>query len=132
MAANIDEGFQAILQQDPNARFLIIGVLNGAFMFTSEIVRRLKTPVLIEFIKIKSYKGEVSGEITIDYKLDFNLFKGTHVVILDDICDTGRTLAQLSKSFSQMDAKSVKIGVLVLRPDKVHEVKPDFAGLTCS
>lgn len=132
LAAEMDEGFQSILLQDPKARFLIVGVLNGAFMFTSEIVKRLKTPVLIEFIKIKSYRGEESGQVSIDYKLDFALFKDSHVIILDDICDTGKTLAQLSETFKQMEAKSVKIGVLVVRPDKVHEVKPDFAGLTCN
>jgi hypoxanthine-guanine phosphoribosyltransferase len=45
MAEQIDEDFQQILKNDPNARFLVIGILNGAFMITSEIVRRLKTPV---------------------------------------------------------------------------------------
>jgi hypoxanthine phosphoribosyltransferase len=44
---------------------MILGVLNGAFMFTSEIVRRLKTPVMVDFIKVKSYKGMESGELTI-------------------------------------------------------------------
>lgn len=88
--------------------------------------------MLIDFIKIKSYHGEVSGKISIDYKLDFSLFKDAHIVVLDDICDTGKTLAQLAQTFKEMNAKTVKIGVLVVRPDKVHEIKPDFAGLTCS
>ena len=132
IASEIDQEFQSILQHDPKARFLVIGVLNGAFMFTSEIVKRLKTPVLIEFIKIRSYKGEESGQISIDYNLDYSLFKGTHVVVLDDICDSGKTLAQLAHIFKGKEAKSVKIGVLVIRPDKIHEVKPDFSGLTCS
>lgn len=47
-------------------------------------------------------------------------FKNMHVLILDDICDTGKTLAQLSQVFKSLQAKSVKIGVLVIRPDKTQ------------
>jgi hypoxanthine-guanine phosphoribosyltransferase len=53
-------------------------------------------------------------------------------VILDDICDTGKTLAQLAKVVNGFSAKSIKIGVLVTRPDKEHEIEPDYSGLTCS
>jgi hypoxanthine-guanine phosphoribosyltransferase len=47
MAAKMDEDFQKILSEDPHAKFLLLGVLNGAYMFTSEISLRLKTPVMI-------------------------------------------------------------------------------------
>lgn len=73
-----------------------------------------------------------SGELSIDSKIDLSLFKDSHVLILDDICDTGKTLAQLTKAVEGFGAKSVKVGVLVVRPDKKHEVEPDFSGLTCS
>jgi len=56
-AQKIDASFQDILAKDPTAKFLIVGVLNGAFMFTSDVVKRLKTPVAIDFIKTSSYKG---------------------------------------------------------------------------
>lgn len=69
-----------------------MGVLNGAYMFVSEITKRLKTPVMVSFIKITSYKGTVSGELTIDSRVDINLFKHNHILILDDLCDTGKTL----------------------------------------
>lgn len=81
---------------------MILGVLNGAFMFTSEIVRRLKNPVMIEFVKISSYKGMESGDLSIDSRIELPLFKGAHVLILDDICDTGKTLAQLSQIIKGM------------------------------
>lgn len=87
---------------------------------------------MIEFIKVKSYKGMTSGELTIESELNFGLYTDTHVVILDDICDSGKTLAQLATIFKNMGTKSVKVGVLVIRPDKVHEVEPDFSCLTCS
>lgn len=52
---------------------------------------------------------------------------------MDDICDTGRTLATLHhKLMNEIKAKSIKIGVLVIRPDKEQAIKPDMVGLTCS
>lgn len=132
VATKIDEHFQKILAEDPASKFLILGVLNGAFMFVSEIVQRLVTPVMVDFIKVKSYKGMVSGQLTIESELNFGLYEGTNIVILDDICDSGKTLAQLSTIFKNMGTKSVKVGVLVTRPDKPHQVEPDFSCLTCS
>lgn len=55
-----------------------------------------------------------------------------NVIILDDICDTGKTLAQLAKTIQSMTSKPVKIAVLVTRPDKNHEVEPNFSCVTCS
>lgn len=57
LAQKIDASFQEILSKEPTAKFLIVGVLNGAFMFTTDVVKRLKTPVIIDFIKTSSYKG---------------------------------------------------------------------------
>lgn len=61
VAQKVDEQFQKTLMEDPNAKFLLVGILNGAFMFTSELVKRLKTPIFVDFIRISSYKGTVSG-----------------------------------------------------------------------
>lgn len=101
-------------------------------MICSELVRRLVTPVRIEFVKVVSYKGTESGELTIESKLDNTYIKNRHVLILDDICDTGKTLAKLADIFKALEAKTVLLGVLVTRPDKNHAIEPDFSGLTCS
>lgn len=57
IANEVDQHFEEILAKDPDARFVVLGILNGAFMFVSELVRRLRTRVFLEFIKVKSYKG---------------------------------------------------------------------------
>lgn len=54
------------------------------------------------------------------------------MLILDDICDTGKTLAQLSQIIKGMEVRSVQVGVMVIRPDKKQEIKPDYFGLTCN
>lgn len=59
-------------------------------------------------------------------------FKNAHVLILDDICDTGKTLAELAKVISGFGTKSIQLGVMVIRPDKKHEIEPEFYALTCS
>lgn len=48
------------------------------------------------------------------------MFKGAHVLVLDDICDTGKTLSELVKIISGFGTKSVQLGVMVIRPDKKH------------
>jgi len=70
VARRVDEEFKKILSVDPNAKFLLVGILNGAFMFTSELVQRIETPILVDFIRISSYKGTVSGELTIESKIN--------------------------------------------------------------
>ncbi len=54
------------------------------------------------------------------------------MLILDDICDTGKTLAQLSQIIKGMEVRSVQVGVMVIRPDKKQEITPDYFGLTCN
>lgn len=90
-------------------------------MFTSDVVKRLSTPVAIEFIKTSSYEGtESKGILSIDSKINLDMFKGAHVLVLDDICDTGKTLSELVKIISGFGTKSVQLGVMVIRPDKKH------------
>ena len=68
-------------------------------MFHSEICKRLELDVHIEFIKCKSYKGEASEELEIISEFKWDLAKGAYVLLVDDMCDSGKTLFKLSKKF---------------------------------
>ena len=58
IANKINEIYGAIMKEDPSSKVIFIGLLNGAFMFMSDLVKKIAFPIFIEFIKVKSYKGE--------------------------------------------------------------------------
>lgn len=110
---------------------LFVVILNGAFMFASDIFKLLKVPARISFVKIASYSGLVSAAekpITA-IGLDQNLHN-QDIIILDDILDTGKTLYRfVSDVIKPMQPKSVKIGVLLYKP-KAHSfaIQADYVG----
>ena len=78
---------------------VLIGVLNGAFMFIADLVRHLTFDCEVDFIRVSSYKGTTSTEsIELNLQLKFEV-KGKHVVLVDDILDTGLTLFKLREYF---------------------------------
>ena len=97
MAQKLNSKFVEIREKDPEAKIVLLGIMNGAFMFFSDIIKNIKVPVLVEFIKCKSYVGEKSGELNIIGQPKWDLLKDAYVLIVDDICDTGNTLALLAK-----------------------------------
>jgi hypoxanthine phosphoribosyltransferase len=81
------------------ANVLLIGVLNGAFVFTADLVRYLNFDCEVDFIRVSSYKGTQSiGSIELNLHLKYEV-KGRDVILIDDILDTGLTLHELRKYF---------------------------------
>ncbi len=112
---------------------VIIGVLKGAFIFTSDLVRKLSIPCEIEFIRLSSYhKGtESSGDVKA-YDLTLPDLSGKNVIIVEDIIDSGRTAKFLQNFFTyQSKASSVKIATLFDKPcrriTELKDLKPDYA-----
>ncbi len=131
---NIIEAIERIAQQ-MNAELkednpLFICVLNGAFMFASDLLKRLNFPCEVTFIRLKSYKGTSSkGKITEIYGLVENV-KGRNIVVIEDIIDTGHTIENLKNHLLSKEAKSVRIAALLLKPDTLlKDVKPDYVGI---
>lgn len=87
---------------------VLIVVLKGSFMFAADLSRALPFPHEVEFIRARSYSGtESTGTVNIQGLEQVDL-AGRHVIIIEDIVDTGRTLIELYKAFQGMGAKSVK------------------------
>lgn len=102
-------------------------------MFYTDLVRKLKLKLVCDFVKISSYKGEKStGEIIIEGGFDPNKLKGKHVLIIEDMADTGLTLSKFRSILLNSELKSLKIAVLVNRPDKPKNFTIDWIGLECS
>jgi hypoxanthine phosphoribosyltransferase len=109
--------------KDINTRFVC--VLNGAFMFFSELIKNFSFPTFIDFIKVKSYKGTESMNM-LEWILGPNLgYKDEKVVIVDDIYDSGLTINSLVKYFKGLGAKEVKTCVLL---NKKESELADYMG----
>ena len=94
---------------------IFIGVLNGSFMFLSDLVRALSIECEISFLQLKSYDGKKStGSVDIIKDFDVSL-KNRHVVIVEDIIDTGTTLKFLLNKINKIPIKSVRIVTLLVR-----------------
>ncbi len=111
---------------------LITGVLKGAFVFLSDLARAMGTDAQLDFIKVSTYKDGTrpSGEIRFD--LDFSAdIRGRHVLLVEDIVDTGRTLSYLVKEIRKRKPASVKICALLDKPDRREvEVAIDYRGFS--
>ena len=100
---------------------LLIGVLNGSFMFVADLMREITIPCEISFVKLASYEGILStGKVTEVMGLNEDIRDRT-VIIVEDIVDTGRTMRQMRSSLRVRHPKSVDICTLFLKPDKLEE-----------
>lgn len=108
---------------------LFIAVLNGSFLFAADLFRKLDIEAEISFIKLASYKGTTStGKVITAIGLDERL-KDRHVILLEDILDTGRTLFQFIPELLQQGPESLKIATLLTKPTaRQFDVNPDYVG----
>ena len=111
---------------------LVVVVLKGAFFFAADLVRALRVPVQIDFLKLSSYDGTRStGQVQIKKDLDAEV-AGRDVLVVEDIIDTGLTISFLIDLLRQRGAKS--LGVCTLVDKKRHrraEITPDYVGIAC-
>lgn len=110
---------------------VVVGILTGAFIFCSDLVRRLEMPVIVDFMQVSSYVGEIStGNLKIKKDMSYDI-AGKDVLIVEDIVDTGRTLALLKEQLLKRGPASLKICTAFDKPDRrVTELVPDYNGIT--
>lgn len=98
---------------------LIIGVLKGAFTFMADLIREIKIPVEIDFMAVSSYgkSTKSSGVVRILKDLEGSI-EGKHILVVEDIIDTGLTLSYLVKNLESRGAASVKICTLLDKPER--------------
>ena len=108
----------------------LIGVLKGACIFLADLARVIQAPARIEFIGIASYgKGRTpSGQVRLTHDLDVSI-EGHHVILVEDILDTGTTLAYLVKLMAQRKPKSLRIATLLDKPERrISAIQADYVG----
>lgn len=112
---------------------LIVGILKGSFVFMSDLIRNIDMHCKVDFMEASSYYGketESSGVVTITKELDLPI-KNQHVVIVEDIVDTGNTLYYIKPFFESQGALSIKICSLFDKPcRRKKDIKADITGFT--
>ncbi len=107
---------------------LFLSILNGSFLFTADLFKKLTIDAEVCFVKLASYKGVSStGNVITAIGLDTNL-KDRHVIILEDIIDTGKTLHHFLPQLQSLQVASLKIAVLLNKTEALaYPVKVDYA-----
>lgn len=109
---------------------IFLAVLNGAFMFAADLMREITIPCEISFVKLASYQGTTStGTIKEVMGINEDL-SGRHVIILEDIVDTGLTMKRMIESLGTRNPASVSTCTMLLKPDKLQEdIQVDYAAI---
>ncbi|MCU0373884.1 MAG: hypoxanthine phosphoribosyltransferase [Chitinophagaceae bacterium] len=131
IAAEVQRLANELKGQLGNKKPLFIAVLNGSFMFASDLFKQLDFDAEICFIKLASYKGTKStGQVVSAIGLDVTL-RDRHVVVLEDIVDTGRTLNHFLPELQNHQPASLSLCVLLHKPEAtVFPIKIDYTGFS--
>lgn len=131
IAARVRELGAAIARDhDDGAPVHLICVLNGAFLFMADLVRAIDLPLTVDFISVSSYgsRTETSGEVKLVKDLDQSL-KDKHVILVEDIVDTGLTMRYLLGYLEGRGPRSVKVAALLSKPARrVVDVPVHYLG----
>jgi len=108
---------------------LFLSILNGSFMFTADLFKNLDIPCTVSFVKLASYRGTRStGNVLTLIGLDEDI-SNRHVVILEDIVDTGKTLSELIPTLGKRNPLSLEVCTLLLKPEALkHSMKLKYVG----
>lgn len=128
--ARIREIGEQISREYADKNVHLIGILKGGCFFMCELAKRITVPVTIDFMSASSYGTETQsgGIVKILKDLDQSII-GKHVIVVEDIIDTGRTLSYLLELIKSKGAADVKLCALLDKPDRrVVEIGADYTG----
>lgn len=111
---------------------VVISLLRGSFVFAADLVRQIINPTIVEFMTTSSYGDdmETTGKVQILHDVRENI-EGMHVIVVDDICDSGYTLKAIVEHLKGLNPKSIKTCVFLDKPSRrMTDLYPDFVGQT--
>ena len=127
MAKEITEDYKDVKED-----IFCVAIMKGAVMFYTDLLRKLELPVHLDFMIASSYGNGTSttGSVKILKDLDYDI-EGKHLIVIEDIIDTGTTMNYLSKYFKERKPKSVKLCSLLSKPSRrLVDVNIDYCGFT--
>ena len=110
---------------------VLVCILKGSLMFTSELMKRINLPLEMEFMKVSSYGAKTvsSGVINIHLDIKRDDMDSTDFIIIEDIIDSGKTLSHLVRYLKERGANSVRTCTLLDKPDRrTVDFQPDYSG----
>jgi len=132
LAADITKYYEPIIRE--GGELIIVGLLKGSFIFLSDIVKRINLPLKVDMMTVQSYKGSSSsGTVRLLKDLDIDP-TGAHILVCEDLIETGRTLAWLVRHLQSKRTASVKLCTLIrkMTDRRVVDVKIDYCGFECA
>ena len=112
---------------------LLIVVMKGAFFFAADLARRIRLPLTLDFIRLSSYSGtDTTGKVFLVNDIETSV-AGKHVLVVEDIVDTGLSLASLLLKLNCRGPKSLKVCALIDKQGRRRaDVTADYSGIVCS
>lgn len=106
----------------------IVGVMTGSVVLLADLIRQLTMPLKVGVLQTSSYQGEARGPLTINAEM-LPEVAGRHVLLVDDIFDTGHTLAEVLERVGRLEPRSLRSAVLLRKNDRCEvAARPDFIG----
>ncbi|KUP25404.1 hypoxanthine phosphoribosyltransferase [Paenibacillus sp. DMB5] len=121
----------AISRDYEGKELVLIGILKGAAVFMSDLMREITFPVAVDYMSVSSYgsSATTSGVITIKQDIDTDI-RGKHVLLVEDLIDTGLTLQHLKQLFALREAASVRICTILSKPSRrLADIPIDYSGI---
>jgi hypoxanthine phosphoribosyltransferase len=132
IARRVGELAALISADHADADLVVVGILRGAFVFLADLIRQLTVPVAIDFIGAASYRSrsETSGQVAITKELQVSV-SGRDVLLVEDIEDTGVTLAAIRKKLKELGPRSIRICTLIDKQKRrLVDLPLDYVGFT--
>ena len=128
----IGELGQQISADYQDKELTVIGVLNGCFLFFADLVRQIDLPIVCDFLGLSSYGSATKSSGVVAITKDLNLpIKDRHILIVEDIIDTGLTMSYLLRNLRTRGPSSIKICSLLSKPERREiDVNIDYLGFT--
>ena len=135
--AELDEIVSRIADQidndypDPEKKLLLLCILKGSVVFMGDLMKKIRRPVEVDFMRVSSYHGETKSSGTVNIILDLARkdISTLDIIVIEDIIDSGNTMAYLTKYLRLKGARSVKVASLLDKPSRRQvEFVPDYVG----
>jgi hypoxanthine phosphoribosyltransferase len=132
IAAEVKRLGEEISRDYLGREILLVGVLNGSFIFFADLVRAISVPIVVDFVRLASYGSETRSSGIVEMRKDLDLpVNGRHVLVVEDIVDSGYTLESLYHRLLLREPASLKICTLIdKRKQREVEIEADYVGLT--
>jgi len=132
IAAKVQEMGEAVSRDYQGQEVLLVVVLRGAALFAADLCRHISTDVVLDFIAVSSYGSSTSTSGVVRFLKDLDeAVEGRHVLVVEDIVDTGLTLTYLIENLKSRRPASLKTCALLDKPSRRRvNIRPDYVGFT--